>query len=96
MIHVPSRELDGERSETGGETDPAAAARKRTRRGSRGGRNRRKKPATPAGTSAGTVVEVGAVETIAVEEPRSNNGAAQTDEPAGEWTYTPMSEWGDS
>ncbi|HZU19706.1 MAG TPA: Rne/Rng family ribonuclease [Gaiellaceae bacterium] len=40
VIHVPDRAL------TDDESDTAAPARKRTRRGSRGGRNRRKKTAT--------------------------------------------------
>ena len=96
VIHVPGRELEGGGSEAAGGTDAAEAARKRTRRGSRGGRNRRKKPVSSVEAAAGTVAEVGAVETIAVEEPPSNNGAEPTEEPAGEWTYTPMSEWGDS
>ena len=46
--------------------------------------------------AAGTVAAVGAVEAIAVEESPSDNGSALAEELAGEWTYTPMSEWGDS
>jgi ribonuclease G len=59
----------------------AAPAKKRTRRGSRGGRNRRKKTA-------------GATTTATVEETEQAEGAGENGASDGDWSYTPMSEWG--
>jgi ribonuclease G len=79
VIHVPGRELEEEPSENGGE--PAPAPKRATRRGSRGGRNRKKKTATAASPAPAAVEAVEA-------EPEQNGDA-------GEWEYTPISDWGD-
>ena len=78
VIHVPGRDLGAE-DEDG---EAPAPQRKRTRRGSRGGRNRKKKTATVATEASenGSEPEPGL-------EP-------EPDPDAGQWTYTPMSEWG--
>jgi len=107
-IHLPSDELgrDGEGDEAPEGEQPsengAAAARKRTRRGSRGGKNRRKRTAAAgAGAGAGAIDGNGAepapeeepVEAVAApEEPVEAEANADSDE---DWGYVPMSEWGD-
>jgi len=103
VIHVPGRELD-EAEDGDGPTTP----KKRTRRGSRGGKNRRKKPVV-AGTATETLdpeVEPDLVAEPGVEpspEPEPEQERESRPEPeqpsengSGEWTYTPMSQWGDS
>jgi ribonuclease G len=82
VIHVPGRELDEEPSDNGDE--PTAPGKRPTRRGSRGGRNRKKKTATASSPAPAAVEAVEAVEA----EPEQNGGA-------GEWEYTPISDWGD-
>jgi ribonuclease G len=93
VIHVPDRELGSEPGE-----DDEAAPKKRTRRGSRGGRNRRRKPADEAAEGAAegaaataTVEAVDEVE-AAADEPSSNGDDGANGD--GEWSYTPMSDWG--
>jgi len=103
VIHVPGRELD-EAEDGDGPTTP----KKRTRRGSRGGKTRRKKPVV-AGTATETLdpeVEPDLVAEPGVEpspEPEPEQERESRPEPeqpsengSGEWTYTPMSQWGDS
>jgi ribonuclease G len=81
VIHVPDRELGEE------DADSSAPVKKKTRRGSRGGKNRRKTPATGA-TATGATTAAAEPEAPAAEEPQpSPNGD-------GDWSYTPMSEWG--
>jgi ribonuclease G len=79
IIHVPGREL-GAAVDDGGGDDTAASPKRKTRRGSRGGRSRRKKTAAAASSAAATE--------IAPAPETSANGDG------GEWSYTPMSEWG--
>jgi ribonuclease G len=83
VIHVPDRELDADE-----DGDTPAPQRKRTRRGSRGGRNRKKKTASAAAGS-----ENGG-EPANGSEPPEDAPAVEEAEPEGEWSYTPMSEWG--
>jgi ribonuclease G len=80
IIHIPERGL-GEAEPASEDGETAAAPKKKTRRGSRGGRNRRKK------TVATTASSPNGSEPVEVEE-------AVEEEPAEEWSYTPMSEWG--
>jgi predicted RNA-binding protein with TRAM domain len=81
VIHLPGRELDEEPSDNGDE--PAPPPKRPTRRGSRGGRNRKKKTATAASPAPA------AVEAVEAEAEPDQNGDA------GEWEYTPISDWGD-
>jgi len=83
VIHVPDRELGAE-DEDGEAPSPQ---KKRTRRGSRGGRNRRKK------TTTATVSSENGSEPALEAEPEPEP-ETEPEEDAGEWTYTPMSEWG--
>jgi ribonuclease G len=96
VIHLPERDLGhgGEEEPTRNGDEPTASdeqdgeeatpKRRPTRRGSRGGRNRRRKPAVAA--VEGDPPVDGGGEAVATAEP----------EQAGEWEYTPMSEWEDS
>jgi ribonuclease G len=70
-------------SENGDATTPA---KKKTRRGSRGGKNRRKRAAAAAATNGSEP----AAEASEPAEESSTNGAPEED-----WSYVPMSEWGD-
>jgi ribonuclease G len=86
----------------------AAPVKKKTRRGSRGGKNRRKRTAA-AGAGANGVETNG--EAVAAEEPEDAvEAAAPYEEPVAvvpepeaakngdsdeDWSYVPMSEWGD-
>ena len=102
-IHVPGPELGRDEEEASANGDEPPAVKKPTRRGSRGGKNRRKKPAGATVAAAAevdgavAVVEespVVAVETpapAAKEEPPAPK--EKTDEPPGDWEYTPMSQW---
>jgi ribonuclease G len=83
VIHIPDRSI----GEDDGD-EPAAAPRKRTRRGTRGGRNRKKKTATAATTAVETETESGDEAAPAPEPERAESNGD------GEWGYTPMSEWG--
>jgi ribonuclease G len=96
-IHLPGDDLGEEAAEPapaaeGEEAPPegeAAPPKKRTRRGSRGGRGRKKKPVgAEASTNGDAPAATATEEPPQVEEP-------STDGDAEEWTYTPMSEWGD-
>jgi ribonuclease G len=95
-IHLPADDLgekpaaeepepapaEPEAAETPSENgDAPAPAKKKTRRGSRGGKNRRKRAAAATGEANGS--------DPAAEE-SSTNGEADEN-----WTYVPMSEWGD-
>ena len=103
MIHVPERNL-GEAE--GDSSDPAAPAKKRTRRGSRGGKNRRKKPVGEGGALAVAPLEAeeqsvnGAEPEVAARARARARGRSRAgSEPVAEggdddWGYTPMSEWG--
>jgi len=84
VIHVPERDLGDEAEENG---DGTATARRKTRRGNRGGRNRKRR-------AAGATATAEAPAEAAEDELPSQNGAEPA--PADEdWSYTPMSEWGD-
>jgi ribonuclease G len=96
-IHLPPEDLGEEPadeveapSENG--DAPAAAARKKTRRGSRGGKNRRKRAA--AAEAASTNGDAPAAEEPEVAEPQAE-AAPATDDPEEDWGYVPMSQWGD-
>jgi ribonuclease G len=78
VIHLPDRDL-------GADDGSPAAPRKRTRRGTRGGRNRKKKSAA-TGTAAAAAADT-AAPVVEHEPPPDGDGN-------GDWTYTPMSEWG--
>jgi ribonuclease G len=98
-IHVPDEDLGEEAAEPApaGEDEEApegeAPPRKRTRRGSRGGRGRKKKPAGAEASANGD--EPAATATAAEAEEAAQEEEPSTDGDAGEWGYTPMSEWGD-
>jgi ribonuclease G len=79
VIHLPDRDLGGE------DAAGPATPRKRTRRGTRGGRNRKKKTAA-TGTAAAAAGEAAAPVVEREQEPEQDGN--------GEWSYTPMSEWG--
>jgi ribonuclease E len=89
-IHLPAEDLGEAESEPELEpvaengADPAAPAKKKTRRGSRGGKNRRKRVAAAAATTNGS-------EPAAEAEPERE----PEPEPDRPWGYVPMSEWGD-
>jgi ribonuclease G len=81
----PAEEAAPAPSENGAE--PAAPAKKKTRRGSRGGKNRRKRVAAADSTNGAEP----ASEPTPEPEPVPDTSAAQEEE----WGYVPMSEWGD-
>jgi ribonuclease G len=85
-IHLPPEDLGEEEASENGDA-PGAAAKKRTRRGSRGGKNRRKREerAEDGSTNGSEPAPAQTAPSPTAEEP----------EPAGEWGYVPMSQWGD-
>jgi ribonuclease G len=104
VIHVPERDLgsgeehpepeehaaDEAPSENGAEGAPSPAKR---RRGTRGGRGRKRKPAEAEAAGGAATATVAESET-GIEPPVSNE-APDEERDRGDWTYTPMSEWGD-
>jgi len=108
-IHVPADDLgreegDDEVAAEAPSENGAAPAKKKTRRGSRGGKNRRKRTAAATATPNGgeTVEEAPAdvsAEQPLVEEPEPAPAPVAEPADAGapdeEWSYVPMSEWGD-
>jgi ribonuclease G len=101
-IHVPGEDLGREGDEPEAVEAPAAEApsengdaprpKKKTRRGSRGGKNRRKR--TAAEIAAATN---GAEPALEAEPERDAEPEPEpaSDEPAKDWEYVPMSEWGE-
>ncbi len=84
--------------EPNGEVDPAAPAKKKTRRGSRGGRGRKR----PAGATAAGIAtepeangepEPEAAVVVAASEPEPEPVAEPVGD--GDWGYVPMSQWDD-
>jgi ribonuclease G len=95
VIHVPDRDLGVEEADG----DTPSPQRKRTRRGSRGGRNRKKKTATVVTASGNGREPEAEPEPESESESESERKPEPRPEPepepdGGEWTYTPMSEWG--
>ena len=89
-IHVPGDDFDLDDARSGnGAADGVTetpAPKKRTRRGTRGGRGRKRKP--EAAEAAGVADAVETAEES--QEVPAGNG-----QPAADWEYVPMSEWGD-
>jgi ribonuclease G len=100
VIHLPDpglgREVDDEEPEPSENGDETLQPKKRTRRGTRGGRNRKKKTgAAPAATAATLEEDVPVAEPVSQPEPVAEEAPPDpSDNGAGDWGYTPMSEWG--